>query len=560
MPRGFPYKNYLFGKEARDKILQGVNTLADSVACTLGARGRNVIFESDIFQRPEITNDGVTIARQGHLEDPFADAGMQAIKQSSFRTMDRAGDGTTSSIVIAREVVRGGFEAADGSVLNPVEIKKSLLKITDLLLVELLKKAQKIESEEKLIEVATVSAQDKNIGEKIGKLIWKMGKDAATSYEDAVVDGITIEEVDGMKIEGGFSHTIVKEFFDKSKPDTYDFTDCHVLVCADPIENFQKDWAPFARCFAKTQGNQLTEAYVTSLVIVCDKVDESVVRLLVENSNWLKWVIVNPPSFGDKRKDILEDLSALIGATVIDKDKNRLRFADIKSLGYCKRVTIDATKTIFQVAAPDANDPNAVKTGRASDRYLDRVNTLKALVDTVTDDANQIIYTRRYQALTGGVAVVRVAAPTDFEKREIKARVDDALFASKAALDGGVVPGGGVALLNAANAAKAYSFTSPNGVAACDIMFKACEAPFRQILLNAGYENLDELVEKFAKQDGNGIDVLTDKEVNMAEIGIVDPFKVVKWALINAISAAGSLITTQCAITNEPEEEKKERQ
>lgn len=539
----FPFKNYLFGKEARSKLLDGVNKLADSVAITLGAKGRNVIFQSTIFQRPEITNDGVTIAREGNLEDPFENLGMQNIKQASFRTNDMAGDGTTTSIVLAREIVKNGFALSENGA-NPVVLQKDLNKLSTEIVEKLIANAHKIRSPEELVNIASISAQDPALGEKIGKLMYELGKDGAISIEDGANEGLEIEKVDGMKLDGGFSN-MPREFLNDSGRPEGDFTNCHVLVMNDPIDDLWKQWNPFTRVLADIgPKDELLDIRVSCLIIVSEKLDQRIIELLFNNRAWLRWAHVKPPSYGERRTEILEDLCSAIGATLVDKSKGLyLKDVGIEALGKCSKITTNAKHTVF------------LSQDQGNAKYAERIEMLKKMIENAPDEVELVALKKRLSILSGGVATIKIAAPTPSEQKELKYRIEDAINAARGALEDGYLPGGGIALLNAA-----YSVFGDKKLSEVEKLLKsACEAPFRQILKNAGYENIDSLVEKLSPQIGIGVNVLTGDEVNMISCGIIDPAKVVKWALKNAVSAAGTLITTECAITNQPEEKEKKK-
>lgn len=546
-----PYKQYKYGKEARDALLAGVNKLADSVCITLGARGRNVIFESSVFQKPEVTNDGVTIAREGNLEDPFENLGMQLIKQASFKTNEVAGDGTTGAIVLSRSIVSKGFELVEKGG-NPVEIRKALSKTCDFIVQKLLENSHKIETVDQLVQIATISAQDVELGKQIGELVFEIGKDGVVIIEESLRPGVTFEKSSGMRIDSGVEkgsrHCIISD-----APDVkFELKNARVLVINDPIDDFDRQFAPFVEKFWNfDRQGQPVAPKVDTLLIVSENISTSIQQFLFNNEGKLSWLWIKPPAFGDTRVDMMKDICALTGAKFISKDEgNYLKDVQLDDLGSAEVVqSIIKKYTVIKTSAQDNNV------------LLDRINMLREKIEKTDDEVNIMTYRKRLSAITGGVAVIKAGAAVTVDKRELKYRIEDAINAAKSALEDGYVAGGGVALLNASMWLDGKGLDK-NQTIAQEIMFTACQAPFKQILKNAGYEEKDihGFTKSLALRGDVGIDVLADEEVNMISVGIIDPTKVVKNALINAVSAAGVLITTEVAITNIPEEDDKSKE
>lgn len=529
------FKQYLYGKDAREKLMAGVNKLADSVAVTLGPRGKNVIFESTIFQKPEITNDGVTVAREGNLEDNFENLGMQVVKQASFRTNDLAGDGTTTAVVLARELVAAYFEESKG---NAVTVKKELTNLANAIVEELKKSRKEVQAVEEVVNIATISSQDERIGELVGKLMFELGKEGAVSFEETIGDKIEVDRQNGFKWDQGIKEGIVKNGKYENSMD-----DARVLISADNLNSFT-DFLGLAKQFVDIDvNNQVTKINVNKLVIICEQLHASIIQFLVKNSlpqgGPLEWIWVQPPAFGEKRKAILEDIAAATGGKIVDGDKgDYVRKFTLEDLGHVRSVYSNKDQTVL---IPTQNQ--------------DIDGRIQSLVDereASSDETHIKNLNERIAALKGGLATIKYSALTDAEKRELRYRLDDAVFAARAAVAEGYVEGGGIALLRAAYKVLNTKFEGDKQVAA-DLLIRACQKPCRQILENAGYEDVDSMLEDILKT-GKGIDVKRDETVNVIEAGIIDPYRVVRLALMNAVSAAGILITTECAITNVPED------
>lgn len=537
-----PFKNLLFGKEARAKLLAGVDKLADSVAVTLGGRGRNVIFESTIFQKPEVTCDGVTIGREMNLEDPFENLGCQLIKQAAFRTNDMAGDGTTSAIVLAREIVKSAFEIDKG---NPVALKKALYELSLLVIEEVKKTRKEVTGADELTSIATISCRDEVIGKLVGELVFELGKEGAVSFEEGLANQVTVERQKGFKWNQGIKEGLISK-------ERYEYTmqDARVLLCKENLTSFV-DFLPLAKQFVDIDANgQVTKINVNKLVIVAESVHATIVQFLVKNSitsgGPLEWIWVQSPAFGGKREDILNDMALATGATVVNHDKG----------DYVRKFTLNDLGTVKSVYS---NKEHTVLIPLGHDEDIDaRVKFLEETREKSDSEEEQKGLSERIAALKGGLATIKYGAATDVEKRELKYRLDDAVYAARATIQEGYVEGGGVALLKAIDKLSYHKADDDDTKIAFEILKRACEKPCRQILENAGYEKTDEVIKEILKT-GKGINVKTDEHVDLIKDGVIDPFKVVRLELENAVSAAGTLITTECAMTNLPEDIDKEK-
>lgn len=538
-----PFKQLKYGSEARKKLLAGVNKLADAVAVTLGAKGRNVIFESPVWQKPQITNDGVTVAREMRLKDPYEDMGCQVVKQASFRTNDLVGDGTTTAIILARELVSAMFEGEEASKGNPVVVKRELVKLAEQVIKEVEKSKEDVVSAQDLVNIATISCRDPKIGKLIGELIFDLGKDSAITFEEGISNEINITRQRGFKWDQGIKEGVIN-------PARYEneMQDAKVLLVKGRLNSFA-DFAALAKQFADgvmdeaTGQMRVTKIYCDKLVIVADFLHASILQFLfqncIANGGPLNWIWVQPPAFGSKRDDIIEDISIATGAKIVDSDKGvHVRDFTVNDLGNIKSVYANRDHTVLVPVEEEA----------INERILFLINEKKA----ATNEQDIKSLEERIAALKGGLATIRYSASTDVEKRELKYRLDDAVYAAKATIADGYVEGGGVALLKAFERIK-----KPEGkdaVIAYNLLKQACARPCGLILENSGVEDVSKVLAKILKE-GKGVDVNTGEFVDMIEAGVIDPFKVVKLTLENAVSAAGTLITTECAITNEPEDE-----
>lgn len=540
-------KRLEYGKNARKKLLAGVTKLADAVSVTLGARGRYVIFESPIWQKPQITNDGVTIAREMRLKDPFEDMGCQIVKQASFRTNDLAGDGTTTAVVLAHALVEAAFDGEEG--MNPVAVKYALTELVQQVIDEAARHRHLVKSAEDLVHIATISCRDPKLGKLVGELVYELGENSAISFEEGVGSGVEAIQQKGIKWDHGITHGTLKN---NRHENDFDNEEARVLIVNGKI-NSLTDFGALAQYFVEGKmvrhpqtGKEMMDiekVNVPRLVIIAEHMHASVLQFMFNNSvgrgGPLDWVWVKPPSFGSRREAILEDIAAATGATIADKEKgNYVRNFKLDDLGTVKSAYSDREHTVLVPLSEEV--------------VADRVEYIKNVREESKSEVEIKQYDERIAALEGGLATIRYSAATDVEKRELKYRLDDAVFAAKATLESGYVEGGGVALLKAVN-----SIVEPEGEdakIAYKILKNACEKPCRLILRNAGVEDVDDVLVEILKT-GKGVDVNTLEHTNLVKAGVIDPFKVLKLTLQNAVSAAGTLITTECSITNEPEEE-----
>lgn len=535
-----PCKQLLYGGDAREKLLSGVNKLADAVAVTLGEKGRYVIFQSPIWQRPQITNDGATVAREMNLSDPFENLGCQVVKQASFRTNDLVGDGTTTAIVLARELVREMFKDDEG---NPVAVKRALQSLSKEVIEEVARHKHEVKSAQDLVNIATISCRDPKIGKMIGELLFDLGKDSAITFEEGINNEVTATKQKGFKWDQGIKEGIIKEHRYENE-----LKDAKILLVKGGLNSFT-DFAQLAKQFIEVAEDKKTivNVHCGQLVIVAERMHASILQLLMQNGisagGPLDWIWVQPPAFGSKRDDIMQDIASATGAKIVDSEKGvHVRDFTLNDLGQLKSAYSNREHTVLVPKDEEG----------MTERLLYLINEKK----NSSSELEIKELDQRIAALKGGLATIRYSAATEVEKRELKYRLDDAVFASKASLKAGYVEGGGVAILKAMD-----TIVKPKGkdaVIAYNLLKKACAEPCRRILHNGGMENVDKVLERIIS-DGKGVDVSTNEFVDLITAGVIDSFKVVELSLENAVSAAGTLITTECAITNEPEEEKEEK-
>jgi len=542
-----PFCNYSHGKEARDKMLLGVKTLHDSVVCTLGARGRNVVIESPIFARPIVTNDGVTIVRSANLKDPVENQGMQIVKQASIRSNDVAGDGTTTAVVLAYELVRAVFEKLNDNKVNAVKLKRDIEEYVKLVLEEVKNGSLPVDNVKKLQEIARVSCQDAALGDLIGGVMYELGLDGAMMIEEHNKNGVVCERARGYKWKQPIKHGIWNNVVEGECKMT---GDVKVLILNDAIADHHKQFLPFVQKFSSVkgldeQGKPVYEVHVDKLVIVSEDVNANSLRTLFQNGQMghIQFLWIQPPSFGETRKEWLKDLAAYTGARLLDsKEGGFLKNMKLEDLGTVAGVVANKDHTIF-IPNEEKNETSAMNA------TLDRINSLRELLNVESDEVNAKSLEHRISTLTGSIAVIKYGANTDVERKELKYRVEDAVHATKAALQEGIVAGGGVALLNAGRVLKGKDDM------AAEIVTQMTKAPMRAILNNAGVEDVDGILDRLNENTSVGIDVFTEEEVNMIEAGIVDPQKVLRCAVENALSAAGALMLTECSIVNELRED-----
>lgn len=524
-------KQLLFTEDARKKLLSGVEQISKAVKVTLGPKGRNVLLDKK-FGAPTVTKDGVSVAREVELEDPFENMGAQLLKEVATKTNDVAGDGTTTATVLAYSMVREGLKAVTAG-MTPIELKRGMDKAVSVAVDEVIKSAKEIKGSDEVSHVASVSANnDHEIGEILAAAIEKVGKDGVITVEESKTMETTTDYVEGMQFDRGY----ISSYFvtDRDRMETV-FEDPFILIHDKKISNL-KDMLPLLEKIAQTG---------KPLLIIAEDVDAEALATLVVNNirGVLKTCAVKAPGFGDRRKAMLEDIAILTGGQVISEEIGlKLENTDLPQLGHAKSVKIDKDNTTIIDGAGKAKD------------IKDRVAEIKAQIEASTSDYDTEKLKERLAKLVGGVAVINIGAVTEVEMKEKKHRVEDALSATRAALEEGIVPGGGTALIQAAKALDAYEgeLTQDERVG-FNIVKRALEEPIRQIAENAGQDG--GVIAERAKNEkkGVGFDAAKMEWTDMVKAGIIDPAKVTRSALQNAASIAGLLLTTECAITDLPE-------
>jgi len=527
-------KQILFDEAARKKVLKGVTTLADAVSVTLGPKGRNVLIDKK-FGSPTVTKDGVTVAKEIDLQDPYENMGAQMVREVASKTSDLAGDGTTTATVLAASVYREGLKNVAAGA-NPVYLKRGIDKAVEAGVAKLLRDSKKVSDREEVRQVATVSANwDSEIGEIIADAMDKVGKDGTITVEEAKSIETTLDVVEGMQFDKGY----LSPYFCTNN-DTMEsvLDDCYVLIHEKKITALN-DLLPLLQLVSK-QGKPL--------LIIAEDVEGEALAALVVNKlrGTLNACAVKAPGFGDRRKEMLRDIAILTGGRCLTEDLGiKLENVQLADLGQAKRISVDKENTIIVEGS-----------GKASD-IQGRVKQIRRQIQETTSDYDREKLQERLAKLAGGVAVINVGAATEPEMKEKKARVEDALHATRAAVEEGILPGGGVALLRAANAVeKAAGNLEGDEAIGASIVRRAIEAPLRKLCDNAGVEG-SLVVQQVLKSKGTmGYNVATDTHEDLIKAGVVDPTKVTRTALQNAGSVAGLLLTTDCMITDIPEEEK----
>ena len=524
-------KEIYYGEEARRKLQAGVDQLANTVKITLGPKGRNVLI-SKTFGSPLITNDGVTIAKEIELEDSVENMGAQVVKEVASKTNDVAGDGTTTATLLAQIIIKEGFKNVAAGA-NPMELKKGIQGAVDVAVEEIGKIAKPVETKESIAQVAAVSAADENIGQLIAEAMEKVGRDGVITVEESKSLGTTLEVVEGMQFDRGYLSAYMASNTEKMEAS---LENPLILITDKKISNIQ-ELVPILEQVMQ-QGRKL-------LVIAEDVEGEALATLVV---NKLRGVIdvvaVKAPAFGERRKAMLEDIAILTGGTVISTE-----------LGYeLKEITLDMLGTAATVKV-DKDNTVIVSGGGNSEEVKARIASLKTLIEETESEFDREKLQERLAKLSGGVAVIKVGAATETELKERKLRIEDALNATKAAVEEGIVSGGGVALVNTIGAVGAYVDTLSGDVKTGAVIIKrALEEPVRQIAENAGLEGSVVVAEVKKSSLGVGFNAATEEYVNMIDAGIVDPAKVTRSALQNAASASAMLLTTEAGIVDIKEE------
>ena len=522
-------KQLLFDEAARQGLLRGVEKLAQAVKSTLGPAGRNVILDKK-FGSPTITKDGVTVAKEIELDDPYENMGAQLIREVSSKTSDIAGDGTTTATVLAESIYKEGLRNVTAGA-NPISLQRGILKGTEALVAELQKISKPVKLTKEIEQVATVSANwDSEIGKIIADAMDKVGKDGTITVEEAKSIETTLDVVEGMQFDKGY---LSPYFVTDPNTQECDFDDALILIFEKKISNL-KDMLPLLEKVAKAG---------KPLLIIAEDVEGEALATLVVNSmrGTLKAAAVKAPGFGDRRKAMLEDIAVLTGGRFITEDLGiKIESLDIKDLGKASRISIGKEETTI------------IKGGGKQKDITGRVNQIRTQIEETTSDYDREKLQERLAKLAGGVAVINVGAATETEMKEKKARVEDALHATRAAVQEGIVPGGGTALVRAQAAVSKLKLKGDEQTGA-GIVERAIEAPLRQLATNAGREGA--LIVENVKTGTKGYNVATDKYEDLIKVGVVDPTKVTRSALQNAASISGLLLTTECLITDLPEKE-----
>ena len=526
-------KDVKFGADAREKMLRGIDILADAVQVTLGPRGRNVVIDKS-FGAPRTTKDGVTVAKEIELADKFENMGAQMVREVASKTNDIAGDGTTTATVLARAIVREGSKSVAAG-MNPMDLKRGIEKAVEAVVADLKKRSKKVKSNEEIGQVGMISANgDKEVGDMIAKAMAKVGNEGVITVEEAKSQDTELDVVEGMQFDRGY---ISPYFITNAEKMVAELDEPYILIHEKKLTSLQ----PML---------PILEAVVQSgrpLLIIAEEIDGEALATLVVNKlrGGLKVAAVKAPGFGDRRKAMLEDIAVVTAGQVISEDIGiKLENVKLDMLGKAKTVKIDKDNTTIINGAGKKNDIQA------------RVAQIKAQIEETTSDYDKEKLQERQAKLAGGVAVIRVGGATEIEVKDRKDRVDDALNATKAAIEEGIVPGGGAALLYATKALKDLTGDNDDQTQGIAIVRRAIQSPIRQIVENAGGE-ASVVIGKLLEQKSNtfGFDAQTEAYVDLVESGIVDPTKVVRTALQNAASVAALLITTEAMVADQPKKD-----
>ncbi|NBJ12521.1 chaperonin GroEL [Microvirga arsenatis] len=526
-------KDVKFSSEAREKMLRGVDILADAVKVTLGPKGRNVVIEKS-FGAPRITKDGVSVAKEIELADKFENMGAQMVREVASKTNDIAGDGTTTATVLAQAIVREGAKAVAAG-MNPMDLKRGIDLATTAAINDIKARAKKVQSSDEVAQVGTISANgDKDIGEMIAHAMQKVGNEGVITVEEAKTAETELDVVEGMQFDRGY---LSPYFITNAEKMVAELEDPYILIHEKKLSSLQP-MLPILEAVVQTG---------KPLLIIAEDVEGEALATLVVNKlrGGLKIAAVKAPGFGDRRKAMLEDIAILTAGQTISEDLGiKLENVSLPMLGRAKRVRIEKENTTIIDGAGKKQDIEA------------RVAQIKAQIEETTSDYDREKLQERLAKLAGGVAVIRVGGATEVEVKEKKDRVDDALNATRAAVEEGIVPGGGTALLRAKAAVAKISSDNPDVKAGINIVLRALEAPIRQIAENAGVEGsivVGKITEN--KSDTYGFNAQTEEFVDMLQSGIVDPAKVVRTALQDAASVAGLLVTTEAMVAELPKKE-----
>ena len=518
-----------FDEDARKALEIGVDTLADAVKVTLGPKGRNVVLDKG-YGIPTITNDGVTIAKEIELKDPFENLGAQIVKEVATKSNDVAGDGTTTATVLAQALIKEGLKMV-ASGANPVFIRKGMEKASKKVIEELVKRAKKIESNDEIAQVGAISASDEEIGKLIAQAMGKVGESGVITVEEAKSLDTTLEVVEGMQFDNGYLSPYMVSDTERMVVEL----DNPFILITDKKISGMKELLPIL---------EKTVELGRPMLIIAEDVEGEALATLVVNKlrGTLNIAAVKAPAFGDRRKAMLEDIAVLTGGEVISEEKGiKLETADINFLGQAKKVRITKDNTVIVDGMGESQNIKA------------RVAQIKNTIENTTSDYDREKLQERLAKLSGGVAVIKVGAATETEMKERKLRIEDALNATKAAVEEGIVPGGGTILVQIAKAIEDYKLEGEEGLGV-EIVKRALYSPMRQIVINAGLD-AGVVIEKVKNAAaGTGFDAAKEEYVDMVKSGIIDPAKVTRSAIQNAISVSSVLLTTEVAVANEKEE------
>ncbi len=519
--------------EARDKLKKGVDALANAVKVTLGPKGRNVVIDKK-YGAPTITKDGVTVAKEIELEDPIENMGAQMVKEVASKTNDAAGDGTTTATVLAQSIIKAGMKNVAAGA-NPMDVKRGIDKAVEAIIANLKKQSQVVKNDnDKIKQVGTISANnDSNIGELIAQAMEKVGTEGVITVEEAKGTETTVEVVEGMQFDRGY---LSPYFVTNSEKMEVELDNPYILIFDKKISSM-KDLLPVLEKVAQSG---------KPLLIIAEDIEGEALATLVVNKlrGTLKIAAVKAPGFGDRRKEMLEDIAILTGGTVISEERGyKLESADETYLGQCEKITINKDNTTVVNGAGQKEDITA------------RVNQIKSQIESTTSDYDKEKLQERLAKLSGGVAVLYIGAATEVEMKEKKDRVDDALHATRAAVEEGIVAGGGVAYIRALSALDNIKTDHEDEKVGIAIIRRAVEEPLRQIVQNAGLEG-SVVIQKVAEGKGDfGYNARAEKYENLMAAGVIDPTKVTRLALEYAASIASMLLTTECVIVDKPSEE-----
>mgnify|MGYP006266823497 CR=1 FL=1 len=525
-------KDITFDTEARNKLKKGLDTLANAVKVTLGPKGRNVVLDKK-FGAPTITKDGVTVAKDIELKDAFENMGAQLVKEVASKTADSAGDGTTTATVLTQSIFSHGIKNVAAGA-NPMDLKRGIDKAVITIVENLRKQSRSIGDSNEIAQVGSISANnDDEIGKMIANAMDKVGKDGVITVEEAKGTDTEVKTVEGMQFDRGY---LSPYFATNTERMEAELENPYILIYDKKI-SAMKDLLPVLEAIAQTG---------RPLLIIAEDVDGEALATLVVNKirGALKIAAVKAPGFGDRRKAMLEDIAALSGGTVISEERGyKLENATIEHLGTAEKVTIDKDNTTIVNGAGAREDIES------------RINQIKAQIENTTSDYDREKLQERLAKLSGGVAILYVGAATEVEMKEKKDRVDDALHATRAAVEEGIVAGGGIALIRSIESLESLTLDNPDQQTGVNIVRLALESPLRVIAENAGKEGSVVIQKVREGKDDFGYNARTDVYENMIQSGIIDPTKVTRLALENAASIASLLLTTECVIADEPEEE-----